>query len=152
MVVSDIVMSSSGAKGSKKRRKQRRQETATMADNDGGINMKASRSIVVHATVVVGSGKHQARPPTDHFEKLFEESCPNHAYHIKHKLNDCGMMENFMASGSLARGMEVNEVTDEGDTTPFPEEDAVMTIYDSHPVPEMRRVSNPSLGIPARCG
>jgi hypothetical protein len=48
------------------------------------------------------SGKHQARPPTDHFKKLLEETCPNHAYHIKNKLRDSGMMKNFKASGSLA--------------------------------------------------
>jgi hypothetical protein len=36
--------------------------------------------------------KHQARPPTDHFKSLFEEACPNHAYPVRHKLKDCGMM------------------------------------------------------------
>jgi hypothetical protein len=29
------------------------------------------------------------------------------------------MMKNFMTSGSLARGMEVNDVPDEGNMTPF---------------------------------
>jgi hypothetical protein len=43
----------------------------------------------------------------DHFEKLLEEICSNHAYPIKHKLRDYNMMKNFIASGSLARGMEV---------------------------------------------
>jgi hypothetical protein len=38
----------------------------------------------------------------DCFEKLLEETYPNHAYPIKHKLRDCGMIKNFMASGSLA--------------------------------------------------
>jgi hypothetical protein len=38
----------------------------------------------------------------DHFEKLMEETCLNHAYPIKHKLKDCCMMKNFIASGSLA--------------------------------------------------
>jgi hypothetical protein len=49
----------------------------------------------------VGSGKRLARLPTDHFEKILEETCPNYAYPIKHKLRDCGVMKNFMASGSL---------------------------------------------------
>jgi hypothetical protein len=49
----------------------------------------------------------------DHFKKLLEETCPNHAYPIKHKLRDCGMMKNFMASGSLARGMEVDKAPDD---------------------------------------
>jgi hypothetical protein len=37
----------------------------------------------------------------DYFEKLLEEACPNHTYVVRHKLRDCGMMRNFMASGSL---------------------------------------------------
>jgi hypothetical protein len=55
------------------------------------------------------------------------------------------MMKNFMASGSLARGMEVDEVPNEGDTTPFPREDGWPSLV-------VCRVSNPSLGTPARCG
>jgi hypothetical protein len=89
---------------------------------------------------------------TDHFKKLLEETCPNHAYLIRHKLRDCGMMKSFMTSGSLSWGMEVNEISDEGDTMPFHEEDAVMMIYDRHPSPGMRHASNPSLGTPARDG
>jgi hypothetical protein len=48
--------------------------------------------------------------------------------------------------------MEVDKVPNEGDTTPFPREDAVMTIYDGRPSSGMRHVSNPSLGTLARCG
>jgi hypothetical protein len=47
------------------------------------------------------SSKHQAQPPTDHIEKLLEEAYPNHVYAIKNKLWECGMMKNFMVSGSL---------------------------------------------------
>jgi hypothetical protein len=78
--------------------------------------------------------------------------CPNHAYPIKHKLRDCGMMKNFMASGSLTRGMEVGEVPDEGGMTHFPREDVIMTIYDGHPSPGVRHVSDLSLGTPAHYG
>jgi hypothetical protein len=107
---------------------------------------------MLHAAAVVGSGKRQEWLSTDHFKKLFEEICPNHAYPIKYKLRDCGMMKNFMASRSLTLGVEVNEVPDEGDTTPFLGEGMVMMIYDGHPSSGMCRVSNPSLGTPARCG
>jgi hypothetical protein len=100
----------------------------------------------------VGSGKHQARLPTDRFEKLHEGSCLNHAYPINHKLRDCGMMKNFMTSGSLTRSMEVNEVPNEGDLTPFPGEDAVTTIYDGHPSLGVHCVSNPIPGTPTRWG
>jgi hypothetical protein len=61
---------------------------------------------MVRIMAVVGSGKCQAQPPMDHFEKLLEETCPNHAYSVKHKHWDCGMIKNFMASGSLTRGMK----------------------------------------------
>jgi hypothetical protein len=48
--------------------------------------------------------------------------------------------------------MEVDEVPDEGDATPFSREDVVMMIYDGCPSLGMRRVSNPSLGTLGRCG
>jgi hypothetical protein len=38
---------------------------------------------------------------------------------IKHRLRDCGMMKNVVASRSLAQGMEVDEVSDEVDRHPF---------------------------------
>jgi hypothetical protein len=63
-----------------------------MADDDGGINKQACSSVVVCTAAVVDSSKRQARLPTDHFEKLLEETCPNHVYPIKHKLRDCGMI------------------------------------------------------------
>jgi hypothetical protein len=49
--------------------------------------------------MAIGSSKHQARPPMDHFEKLLEEAYPNHAYPIKHKLWDYGLVRSFMTSG-----------------------------------------------------
>jgi hypothetical protein len=45
--------------------------------------------------------------------------------------------------------MKLDEVPDEGDVTPFPEEDMIMTIYDGRPLLGMRRMSNPSSGTPA---
>jgi hypothetical protein len=87
----------------------------------------------------------------DHFKKLLGETYPNHAYPVKHNLRDCGMMKNFMASGSLARRMVIDEVLDEGNTMPFPREDTIMMIYDGHPPPRMHRVSNPSQGTLACC-
>jgi hypothetical protein len=80
-----------------------------------------------------------------------EKTCPNHAYLIKHKLRDCDMMKNFMAKGSLPRGMEADEDPDEGDTMPFPGEDAVMLIYDERPSLGVRHVSDLGPGALARC-
>jgi hypothetical protein len=36
----------------------------------------------------------------DHFEKMLEGPCPNHAYPIKHTYKDCGFMKKFLSGGS----------------------------------------------------
>ena len=36
----------------------------------------------------------------NHFEKLLEGSCPNHAFPIKHLLKDCSLMRWFLSGGS----------------------------------------------------
>jgi hypothetical protein len=58
-------------------------------------------SRVRHISTATHSDKHQAGPPTDHFQRVLEEACPNHTYPIRHKLKDCGMMTSFMTSQSL---------------------------------------------------
>jgi hypothetical protein len=58
----------------------------------------------------VGSSKCQAQPPTDHFERLLKEACPNHTYPMKHKLRDYDMMKNFLVSGPLTRGIGLDKV------------------------------------------
>jgi hypothetical protein len=67
------------------------------------------------------------------------------------KLRDCNMMKNFMASRSLTRGTEVDEVPDEGDMMLILGQDVVMMIYDGRPSQGMRHVSNLSLGTSAHC-
>jgi hypothetical protein len=56
---------------------------------------------MVRTMAATGSGKCQAQPPTDHFEKLMEETCLNHTYPVKHKLRDYDMIKNLMTSGSV---------------------------------------------------
>jgi hypothetical protein len=73
--------------------------------------------------------KCPVRPPMDHFKRLLEEACQNHAYPIKHKLKGCGMMRSFMTSGSLTWGVEHDEGPDGSSTTSFPKENALMMIY-----------------------
>ena len=36
----------------------------------------------------------------NHFEKLLEGPCPNHAFPIKHLYKDCGLMKRFLSGGS----------------------------------------------------
>jgi hypothetical protein len=72
-----------------------------VADDDGGNNKQAGSSGVVRTMAATCSGKRQAQPPTDHFEKLMEETCLNHTYPVKHKLRDYNMIKNLMALGSV---------------------------------------------------
>jgi hypothetical protein len=58
-------------------------------------------------------------------------------------------MKSFMTMGSLSQGMKIDEAPVEGDTTPFPEEDAVMTIFGRHPSPEKRRGLDPTTRTPS---
>jgi hypothetical protein len=53
---------------------------------------------------------------------------------MKHKLKDYGMMKNFIISGFLTRDMEPEEDLGRRYVMPFPEEDAVMTLYNGHPL------------------
>jgi hypothetical protein len=138
-----------GAKAGKKRCKQHCQEAAT--DDDGGTNERAGGSSMDHIVEVVDCSKPQAQQPTDHFKKLLEETCPDHAYPIKDMLRECGLMKSFMTMGSLSRGMEVDEAPIEGDAAPFPREDTVMTIYGRHPSPQKNCMPDPRTGTLARC-
>jgi hypothetical protein len=55
-------------------------------------------------------------------------------YPIKHKLKDCDMMMNFMISGSFTCDKEPEEDSGRSDAMSFIREDAVMTVYDGHPL------------------
>jgi hypothetical protein len=122
-----------GIKGGKKRCKQHPEETTIKTDhkddNDGEVGDSSMRSILI----AVHSDKRQARLPTHHFKRLLEETCPNHRYPIGHKLKDYDMMRSFMTSGSLTWGTELDEDPGGSDTTPFPRENALMTVYGGCP-------------------
>jgi hypothetical protein len=90
-----------GIKGSNKRCKQRPLGTGTTTSHDDGRDWEVGSSDVGNVSTAVRSNRHLVRLATDHFKRLLEEACPNHAYSIKHKLKDCGLMQNFMTSGSL---------------------------------------------------
>jgi hypothetical protein len=51
------------------------------------------------------------------------------------------MMKNFIISGSLTLGMELDEDPGGSDTMPFPREDAIMMVYDAPPLGR-HRMSN----------
>jgi hypothetical protein len=77
--------------------------------------------------------KRQARQPANHFEKLLEATYPNHTYPIWHKLNECTMMNNYMTTGTFARGKKP-----EGD----------LTGKVAAPSPKRRRSCQYTMGLP----
>jgi hypothetical protein len=56
-------------------------------------------------------------------------TCPNHVYPVRNKLKDCSMMKNYMIKGKKPEGDPSGKAA-----MPFPEEKAVMLIYDG-PIP-----------------
>ena len=45
-------------------------------------------------------GRKPMEGTPNHFEKLLEEPCSNHAFPIKHLLKDCSLMRRFLSGGS----------------------------------------------------
>jgi hypothetical protein len=61
-------------------------------------------------------------------------------------------MKNFMISGSLTQGMELDEDLGGSDTMPFPRENTVMMVHDGRPPLGRRHVSKLSFRPPTHCG
>jgi hypothetical protein len=137
-----------GVKGSNKRCKQHPLGTTTMTSRDWEVG----NSGMGHASATAHSNMRLVRLPTDHFKRLFEEACLNHAYPVKHKLNDCDMMRSFMTSGSLTWGVDLDEGLDVSDTTPFLEENAIMMVCEGHPLLGRHRMSSLGPRIPSHYG
>jgi hypothetical protein len=96
-------------------------------------NGTAGGSSVRRTSTATCNNKRQVRQPTDHFKRLLEEACLNHAYPVRHKLKDCGKMRSFMTSRSITWGAELDEGPDGRDTSPFPEENTVLIVYGGCP-------------------
>jgi hypothetical protein len=116
-----------------------------------GNDSEASSSSVRCTLTAAHSDKRQVRPPTEHFKRLLEEACPNHVYPVRHKLKDYGVTRSFMTSGSITWGVELNEGSDGSDTTLFPKENTVLTVYEGRPPSRRRYVSSLSPRPPTRC-
>jgi hypothetical protein len=111
---------------------------------------RVGSSSAEHAIEAAGDSKCQVLMLKGHFKKFLEETCPNHACVIKHKLRDCSLMKSFKTMGSLSQGMEINEAPIEGDTMPFLGEDAIMMLFGRHPSTEKRHGLDPSTRTPSR--
>jgi hypothetical protein len=85
---------------------------------------------------VISSAKRGSR--ADHFEKLLEVTCPNHAYPVWHKLKECSMIKNYMTMAALPKSKEPEDNPSGKAVMPFPVEEVVMSIY-TEPVPHESR-------------
>ena len=45
-------------------------------------------------------GRKPTEGTLDHFEKLLEGLCPNHAFPVKHLYKDCDLLKRFLFEGS----------------------------------------------------
>ena len=52
------------------------------------------------ATVDRRGGRKPTEGTPNHLEKLLEGPCPNHAFLVKHLLEDCSLMRRFLSRGS----------------------------------------------------
>ena len=57
------------------------------------------------ATTDRKGGRKATKGTLDHFEKLLEGPCLNHAFPIKHIYKDCALMKQFLSSGSNKGGI-----------------------------------------------
>ena len=48
----------------------------------------------------IGGGRKPIEGTPNHFEKLLEGPCPNHAFPIEHLYKDYGLMKQFLSGGS----------------------------------------------------
>jgi glutamine synthetase len=63
----------------------------TSCGNDNGWEVVGGFGMGQVMTTAHGN-RRLTRPPTNHFKRLVEEACLNHAYPVKNKHKDCGMM------------------------------------------------------------
>ena len=72
-------------------------------------------------------GRKPMEGTPNHFEKLLEGSCPNHAFPVKHLLKDCSLMRKFLSGGSNKgeQGKEpapaTNDTEEKDDSFPMPD-------------------------------
>jgi hypothetical protein len=73
----------------------------TTSGDEGDNNKEPDDSDEEHIAAAEREFKHQALQPIDHFEKLIEVTCPNHAYPVRHKLKEC-TMKSYMTMRAFA--------------------------------------------------
>jgi hypothetical protein len=82
-----------GTRSDKRGLKQRPEQVMVATSCDEGDNDKDTGDS--HKELVAAAerdSKRQASQPADHFKKLFEATCPNHTYPVRHMLKEGTMM------------------------------------------------------------
>ena len=78
-------------------------------------------------------GRKPAEGTPNHFEKLLEWPCPNHAFHVKHLYKDCALMKRFLseASNKGEHGKDPDPTMDdaEGKDDDFPTPNSCLMIF-----------------------
>ena len=71
-------------------------------------NKKQQRDNSLVATTDRKGGRKPTEGTPNHFEKILEGPCPNHAFPAKHLYKDCGLMRKYL-SGGLNKGQQGKE-------------------------------------------
>ena len=95
-------MEAVGAIFDRSRVKAKRDEDTNEGPSDRSNKKKNQKghgeSLVAAIKLKVGRSPAEGTP--DHFDKLLEGPCPNHAFPIKHKYKDWSLMKRFFTGGS----------------------------------------------------
>ena len=96
-------------------------------------NKKQWREGSLMATTDRKGGWKPMEGTPNHFEKLLEGPCPNHAFLVKHLYKDCGLMRWFLSGGSNKgeHGKDMDPTTDdtEGKDGGFPTPDDCLMVF-----------------------
>jgi hypothetical protein len=76
--------------------------TTSYDDDDKEVNGSDEECMVAAESDIK---QCQTWQPNEHFEKLLEAACPNHAYPVEYMLKESTMMKNFMTSGAQTRSI-----------------------------------------------
>jgi len=76
------------------------------------------------------TGKQPQQGLSDHFDKLMDSPCTNHAYPVKHPYKDCELLKRFLqqasgpkeGKGKEAAAKKGGTMGKDGDSCPDPEE------------------------------
>jgi hypothetical protein len=82
---------------------KRNEDADEGASNRSGKKKKKNKQRREGSLMAAAERKGKQTPAEgtlDHFEKMLEGPCPNHAYPVKHAYKDYGLMKKFLAGGS----------------------------------------------------